>query len=290
MNGIKEVSMRINSLIKQVFIIALFTFSLIPFSYVQAQESLQQAVQREKMLEAQADQSVAASQQKEAQYEQKVLEPIDRDNKIYLAQMAEIKKAEQEKARQEALQEQYRMTPAGKKKDAQDWAIYYVFEGLLLLLSIGLLVFILLLHLPNRIIGPDHPVHGLPMAIAVRRGMTQARFNASVSPLIFWEMLFIVVLVGIGFKSFLAFIIAVFVGLVLINIKTSAFVLMYLFSTFWMMATAQFGYLLCGGQFATMGNYVSAWIGGLIVAVLGFSVAFGLHTAGLQYYDDIGSQ
>jgi hypothetical protein len=71
--------------------------------------------------------------------------------------------------------------------------------------------------------------------------------------------------------------------------KTTAFVLIYLFSTYWMMAAAMIGYYLCGGHFETMGNYVSAWIGGWIVAALGFSCAFKIHIAGLEYIEDINS-
>ena len=232
------------------------------------------AVQRENMLRQQlqqgADETAANQKRMEQQSQQILLQ-------------------EQQKAQFQAAHPFGIPTPAEAKKNAMDWLIANSFTWLLLLTSIGFLVFILLLHLPNRLIGPDHPVQELPLAIAVRRGMTKARFNTSVSPLIFWEMFFITILVGIGFKSFLAFFIAVLIGIVLMSIRTSAFILIYLFSTFWMLVAAQCGYLLCGGQFASIGSYVSAWIGGLIAAALGFMIAFGIHTAGLQYYEDISS-
>jgi hypothetical protein len=235
-------------------------------------------------MDAQTKMRQLQQQQINQQIQQSEKEMDDRQK-----QWKEDAKKEQQKAQFQSEHPFGMPTPAQKRKDAQDWVIYYFFEGSLLIISIGFLVFILLLHLPNRLIGPDHPVHELPLAIAVRRGMTKAKFNENVSKLIFFEVLVITIFVGVGFKSFLAFFIAVFIGIVLMNIKTSAFVLMYLFSTFWMLAAAQIGYLLCGGQFANMGNYVSAWIGGLIVAALGFCCAFGIHTAGLQYYEDINS-
>ena len=234
----------------------------------------QGAVANERLLRAQmqqgADETAARQKEMEIESQQNLLQ-------------------EQQKAKFQAAHPFGIPTPVEQKKIDRDWFIMGWFAGILLFITLGFLVFILLLHLPNRIIGPDHPVRELPLAVAVRRGMTKARFNASVSPFIFFELFFITVLVGIGFKSFLAFAIAVLAAIVLMSIKTSAFILMYLFSTYWMLLAAEIGYCLCGGQLITTENYVFAWVGGFIFAVLGFLVSFGIHTAGLQYYEDISN-
>ena len=254
---------------KKLFLLVLFIFPMIQFSYIaQAQESQQQEVQQEQMLRVQLQQGAdetAANQKRMEQQSQQIL--ID-----------------QKKASEEQLHPQY--APAEQKKIDHDWVILYFFEGLITLLSLGVIVILILAHVPNRLNDPTRG-KGLSMLVAIRSGMTQARYNASNNMLVWGEILFVSVLIGIYFKAILAFLLA-FVGLViLLFIPTTAFIIVAIFSWYWSMVGGTIGYSLCGGQLTNTSNYVSAWIGGLICAVIAYLISLGLHFACLQYMNDL---
>ncbi len=200
---------------------------------------------------------------------------------------AQQKAIAEQKAREELLHPHY--TPEQQKKNARDWFIANAFLWILLLFSLGVLVFILLLHMPNRLIGPDHPVRDMPLAVAVRQGMSKTQFNSQFKGLIMGEGMIVSIILAIVFKSFVVLAAAFIAFVVLIGFRTVTFIWIYLMSVFWMMVAAQFGYLLCGGHFETTGNIVSACVGGILFAIIGFYVSWCIHTAGMQYLDDISS-
>jgi len=256
------------------------------------QNSMNQQAERNRLAQQQIQASMDAQTLKQQQQQQQIDQQIKVSEQKMDATQKQWKddaKKEEDKVKWQAAHPFGIPTAAEAKKNVRDEFIANVFMWILLIFALCVLVFILLLHLPNKLIGPDHFVNDLPISIAIRKGMTKAQFNSNVSNILVWELIIISVLVGVGFHSILAFFICFFVSIILLGIKTSAFVLIYLLCVFWMMAAAMIGYLLCGGHFATMGNYVSAWIGGFIVAILGFSCAWTIHTSGLQYMQDIGS-
>lgn len=180
------------------------------------------------------------------------------------------------------------MTPAEKKKNDLIGLVSTILSWTMLLGSLGVLIFILLLHIPNRLISPEH-LNDVPMVVAVRRGMSKAQFNKQFTGLIIGEGMIFSIILAFAFKSFLVLAVAFIAFVILIGFRTAAFIWIYLMSVFWMMLAASFGFYLSGGHFETTGSLISACVGAVLFAAIGFFIAWGIHTAGLQYLDDISS-
>ena len=146
---------------KKIFILALFTFSLIKCSSaVLAQESQQQEVQREQILRQQmqqgADETAARQKEMEKESQQNLLQ-------------------EQQKAQFQALHPFGITTPAQKKKNDQDELNATLCSWSLLLLALAGLVYVILHFVPNRLINTDRGA-GLKYAGSSQKGHGSVKF------------------------------------------------------------------------------------------------------------------
>lgn len=266
---------------KKTLILVLFAFSLIQSSNaVQAQESLQDAVQREKMLEEQGNQSVLASQQRVNQIQQPIYQHISEnwnDQQRRFNQLA---------IQHKALESLPAFTPSEITKAKQDWAIYKIFEFSFLILGVLSIIFMFLLHIPNRLIDQDR-WKDVGLVNAIRKGMSQASYNESNFKILLIEMMVVALMLGIFYKSLWVFAGAIIATGFLLSYRKSGLLIVFMFSLFWGLLAAQFGYNAIGGQFLTPGNYILAWVGGYLFAAAGFWLALSVHVSGLQYFQDL---
>ncbi len=203
------------------------------------------------------------------------------------------RKAQQAREVQMALEEQKRKeessipTPAEKKKLKQDNAIKKSFMGILLLLGIAYIVFYILPRAAKAYENQLDDENNISIVDAIRIGVTQANFNARNSGLLAGEMLFILVVLNIYYHSFLVLGISLLVSLFLMVNPLTSMIISYIFSIFWMLVAGEFGFIACGGRWETMGNYVSAWVGGFVFATLAMWISLSAHRVSLQYLRDI---
>jgi len=246
-----------------------------------------QAVAHEQMLRKQMDDAMKAQQQRVDQQKQQFSDYVDRNNKMW----ADKAKAEADAKRQQEINDA-KWAADHKTQTAIGGMVSIIFSWLMLLLGLAGLAFLLLAHIPSKLNDP-HSGEGLSALVAVRRGMTNAQFNIKNSNFLYGEIFVVSVLLAIGLSHFLngwiVFVVS-FMGMIFMTVKKVAgFILIYIFSLFWMMTAAGFGFYICGGNFGTYGSILTAVIGGLVFGVAGMAISMGGHLSALEWSQDIGN-
>jgi 4-hydroxybenzoate polyprenyltransferase len=112
---------------------------------------------------------------------------------------------------------------------------------------------------------------------SVRKGVTNARFNESSSTILFVEITFVAIFIGMASKSWWAFGAALISLFIAINYKPLALVLAVLLSIAW------------GAIGAAIGTAFESTGAAVVLGVLGFLIGLGTHLSGLEWAQDIGN-
>ena len=252
------------------------------------QAEMQKQQTRENALRAQMQASADETQRRVDQANKDLADNIARNNKMW----ADKAKAEADAKRQQEINDAKWAADHKKQTDLGEM-VSIIFGWMMLLLGLAGLAFLILAHVPSKLNDP-HSGEGLSSLVAVRRGMTQANFNVKNSNFLYGEIFVVSVLLAIGLSHFvngwIVFVVSFF-GMIFMTVKKVAgFILVYIFSLFWMMTAAGFGFYICGGNFGTYGSILTAVIGGLVFGIAGMAISMGGHLSALEWSQDIGNQ